>query len=90
MSDDEDFELQEKQAQMFFKFNGWRTCKTCGYAMQFDKSIVCGVWHTTFSSDSFCDQYVTEDERKAELEKRKQELLADPNSFINRFKNRNK
>lgn len=86
----DDFELQEKQSQMFFKYNGCRTCKTCGYAMLFQKSIVCGVWHSTFSDDSFCDQYVTEDERKAELEKRKAELLADPNSLINKLKRKYK
>lgn len=82
----DDFEEQDRQFETFVKFNGWRTCKTCAYAMQFDKSIVCGVWHSTFSVDSFCDHYKTEDERKAELDKRKAEILADPNSFINRFK----
>jgi len=90
LSEDELFDQQEKEFAMFNKYNGWRTCKTCAYAMPFSDSIVCGVWHSTFSYESFCDKYKTQDERNEELEVIKQRHLADPNSLYNRLKNKKK
>lgn len=86
MTEDKEFELLQQQSDMFEKYNGCRTCKTCAYAMPFDKSVVCGVWHSTFSSDSFCDQYKTEAERKVELDEIKAKHMADPNSLYNRMR----
>lgn len=86
MIDDEDFELMMKQGDMFNQYNGERTCKTCAYAMPFKNAIVCGVWHSSFNDNSFCDHYKTEAERKVELQAWKEKQLADPNSLINRLK----
>jgi hypothetical protein len=83
--DEQLIDEQDKQAKMFFEHLGKRTCETCAYAMPFDKSVVCGVWHVSFSSNSFCDHYKTEAERKVELAARKAETLADPNSLLSIF-----
>lgn len=61
-----------------------KTCKNCGWAIRFDSigTIVCGVWHTTFSNKSLCDNFQTQEQvkevnRKAgeALKKRSPELF---------------
>lgn len=84
--EDADFEEIMKQGDMFHIFNGIRTCKTCAYAMPFKNSVVCGVWHSSFSDSSFCDHYKTEDERQQELKEWERRQMANPNSLLNRMK----
>jgi hypothetical protein len=86
IEEDKEFELLMQRGEMFEKYNGWRTCKTCAYAMPFSNSVVCGVWHVAFSSESFCDHYKTEEEMKVELDEIKLKWKADPNSLYNRMK----
>ena len=84
--EDKDFEEMMKQGDMFNANNGKLTCKTCAYAMLFKDSIVCGIWHSSFNINSFCDHYKTESERNIELQEWKEKQLADPNSLISRMR----
>lgn len=80
--DEQQFEQLMKDGDRFNEFNGKKTCRDCGYAMPFEDSVVCGVWHHAFSINSLCDQFKTEVERKEELRQRMEVLKNDPNSVI--------
>lgn len=43
-----------------------KTCKDCGYAIYYANlgNVVCGVWHTTLTSKSLCDNFQTPEQVK--------------------------
>lgn len=43
-----------------------KACADCGRAMIFENlgTVVCGMWHATFTINSLCDEFKTPDEVK--------------------------
>lgn len=50
-----------------FKEN--KTCADCGHAITFDNlgTVVCGVWHTTLSKSSLCEEFKTPEAVRAKI-----------------------